>query len=86
MPLAYLTWIGISLLAIGGAAWISSKLRRGLTKYVEEGVPLVARIRDLVLRPTAIINGQSTTYAFTADIEFRDPETGALVAKQVDSR
>src|SRR5947208_15931465 len=82
LPLAYLSWIGLGLLVIGGAAWISSKIRRGPIKYVAEGIPLVARIRELVLRPTALVNGQATTYAFTAAIEYPHPETGALVTKQ----
>jgi hypothetical protein len=86
LPLAYLNWIGTGLLVLGAASWITSKQRRGPIQYVEEGTPLVARIRELVLRPTAIVNGQPTTYAFSALIEYREPETGALVEKQVDSR
>src|ERR1043166_4915644 len=86
LPLAYLSWIGLGLLVLGAAGWISSKARRGPIRYIEEGIPLVARIRELVLRPTAIVNGQPTTYAFSAVIEYRDPETGAVVGKQVDSR
>jgi hypothetical protein len=86
LPLAYLSWIGIGLLVLSAAGWVSSMKRRGPIEYVEEGIPLVARIRELVLRPTVIINGQATTYAFCAAIEYRHPETGAIVAKQVDSR
>src|SRR4051812_14605484 len=86
LPLAYLSWIGAGLLLFGAAGWISRTARRGPIQYVEEGIPLVARIRDLVLRPTTIVNGQATNYAFTAGIEYRDPDTGALVEKQVDSR
>ena len=86
LPLAYLSWIGAGLLVIGAGGWISSKARRGPIQYVEEGIPQVARIRDLVLRPTAVVNGQTSTYAFSAAIEYRDPVTGTLVASQVDSR
>jgi hypothetical protein len=86
LPLAYLGWIGIGLLVLAGAGWISSRTRRGPIEYVEDGIPLVARVRELVLRPTTIVNGQATTYAFSATIEYLHPETGALVAKQVDSR
>ncbi len=86
LPLAYLSWIGCGLLVFGAGAWLSSKIRRGPLQYVEEGIPVVARIRELVLRPTAVINGQVSTYAFSATLEYRDPETGALMAKQVDSR
>src|ERR1700686_3082560 len=56
LPLAYLSWIGSGLLVCGAAAWISSKVRRRPIQYVEEGAPLVARIRQLVLRPTVIVN------------------------------
>src|SRR5690242_19385119 len=44
LPLNYLSWIGIGLLVFGGVGWISSKTRRGPIEYVEEGIPLVARI------------------------------------------
>jgi hypothetical protein len=86
LPLAYLSWIGSGLLVMGAVAWISSKLRRGPIQYVEEGIPLVARIRELVLRPTVTVNGQPSTYVFSAVLEYRDPDTGAPVRKQVDSR
>jgi hypothetical protein len=86
LPLAYLSWIGSGLLLVGAGTWFLSKVRRGPIQYVEEGIPLVARIRELVLRPTMMVNGQPSTYAFSAAIEYRDPETGALVAKQMDSR
>ena len=86
LPLAYLNYIGSGLLVLGAGAWISSKTRRGPIQYVQEGIPLVARIRDLVLRPTAIVNGQPSTYGFSATIEYRDPQTGALVSTKADSR
>jgi len=86
LPLNYLSWIGLGLLVLGGIGWISGRTRRGPTQYVEEGIPLVARIRELVLRPTAIINGQPTTYAFSAMIEYRHPDTNETLAKRVDSR
>src|SRR5215469_16474139 len=75
LPLAYLSWIGVGLMVFGAIGWISSKVRRGPIQYVEEGIPVVARIRELVLRPTATVNGQPTTFAFTAAIEYRDPDT-----------
>jgi hypothetical protein len=86
LPLAYMSWIGGGLLVLGIAGWISSKVRRGPIQYVEEGIALVARIRGLMLRPKAMINGQPASFVFTAAIEYRDPETGALVEKHVDSR
>jgi hypothetical protein len=86
LPLAYLSWIGAGLLLFGVVGWISRKVRRGPIQYVEEGIPLVARIRELVLRPTTILNGQTTAYAFTAAIEYRDPDNGTIVEKQLNSR
>jgi hypothetical protein len=38
------------------------------------------------LRPTLVVNGQPSTYVFSAVLEYRDPDTGVLVGKQVDSR
>src|ERR1043165_4389016 len=68
LPLAYLSWIGAGLLMFCVVGRISSKVRRGPIQYVEEGIPLAARIRELVLRPTVIMNGQPSTYAFSAVI------------------
>jgi hypothetical protein len=84
--LAYLSWIGYGLLAVGAAGWISNKVRRGPIQYLEEGIPVVARIRELVLRPTAMVHGQPSTCGFSAAIEYRDAQTGALVAGQANSR
>lgn len=86
LPLAYLSWIGMGLLVLGAGGWLSSKARRGPVHYVQEGIPLVARIRELVLRPTVLVNGQPSTYVFSAMLEYREPDTGALVVKQVNSR
>ena len=86
LPLAYLSWIGVGLLVLGAVGWMSGKARRGPIQYVEEGIPLVARIRELVLQPTMLVNGQPTTYAFKAAIEYREPDTGALVTGQAESR
>src|SRR6185436_9569134 len=35
LPLAYLSWIGLGLLVLAGAGWITSKTRRGPIEYVE---------------------------------------------------
>jgi hypothetical protein len=86
LPLAYLSWIGCGLLVLGAGTWLSSKFRRGPIQYLEEGVPIVARIRALVLRPTAVFNGQPSSYAFSAAVDYRDPVLGGLVIKQFDSR
>ncbi len=76
LPLAYISWIGIALGALGIWSFVAHRVRKGPYRYVEEGIPIVARIRGLVLRPTAIVNGQPTTHRFFALIEFRDPESG----------
>jgi len=86
VPLAYLSWIGLGSMVLGACAWVSSRVRRGPVEYVEEGIPLVARIREVVLRPMVLLNGQATAYGFSAAIEYRDPETGTLMERRVDSR
>ncbi len=85
LPLAYITWIGIGLGALGILSFASHKLNKGPYRYVEEGLPLVARIRDLSLSPTAIVNGQPTTYRFFALILYRDPESGEPRLAKVSS-
>ncbi len=76
LPLAYLTWIGLVILAFGGVGLITSTLRSGPYRYVEEGVPIVARILALRLVPALIHEGNVTRYRFDATFEYLDPETG----------
>jgi hypothetical protein len=85
LPLAYLTWIGLVVLAFGGVAFVLNALRPGPYRYVEEGVPIVARIQALRLVPSLMHEGQATRYRFDALIEYPDPETGELATAEVQS-
>ena len=76
LPLAYLDWIGIGIGVLGAGALVGRLARRGPYRYAREGVPLVARIVGLELRPTVIVETRPTTYRFFATIVYRDPETG----------
>jgi hypothetical protein len=78
LPLQYLTWIGAGLVLIASIQHVSARPHSGPFRYVVEGIPTVARIRELVLRPTAIVNGQPTSFGFAALIELKDPLTGEL--------
>ncbi len=76
LPFAYLTWIGLVILAFGAVGLVTNALRSGPYRYVEEGVPIVARILALRLVPSVIYQGQATRNKFEATFEHLDPETG----------
>ena len=76
LPLAYLIWIGLVILASGGLGLVLNAARSGPYRYVEEGLPIVARVRALRLVPSASHEGQATRYRFEALFEYLDPETG----------
>ena len=76
LPLAYLTYIGLVVLAFGGLGLVLNAVRSGPYRYVEEGVPVVARILALRLVPSAYHEGNPTRYRFDALFDYLDPETG----------
>ena len=76
LPLGYLFWIGLVLLAAGTAAYVPVALHRGPFRYVRDGLPLAVRVLEVVKAPTAIVNGQPTTHGFVAMVGYRHPETG----------
>ena len=65
LPLAYLDWIGLGLLALGAGAFLLKTVMPGPLRYVESGIPTVALIRSIVKEPARIVNGQ------VADLRFR---------------
>lgn len=71
LPLAYLFWIGLGLAVISALMWVQNKLSRGPFRYVEEGIPIVARVTALVKQPSAIIEGQVASYEIRTLIEYR---------------
>src|SRR5262249_24198684 len=76
LPLAYLTWIGLVILAFGAVGLVASLVRSGPYRYVEEGIPIAARIVALRLVPSLVYNGQATPYKVDTLFEYLDPETG----------
>jgi hypothetical protein len=84
-PLQYLTWIGLACVALGIVDLLLPLTRDLSYRYVEDGLPLVARICDLALRPTIVIE-HSPVYQFVAWIQYRDPQTGQIVGREIGSR
>ena len=85
LPLRYLPWVGLGLLLLAAVGYARYALRRGPYEYVREGMPLAARVIDLVKTPTQIVNGAPSMHAFVALVTFRHPETGAPTQAQVKS-
>jgi len=85
LPLQYLSWIGLALLGITAWVFVAHRFGRGPYRYVEEGVPIVARVRSLDLRPSALMNGQPSSYRYVATIEHPDPVTGEPEISEVMS-
>jgi hypothetical protein len=78
LPLAYISWIGLGLVAIGMLTPVWGMISKGPYRYVEEGVPIVARIQALVKRAGAVVNGQPTGFQYAAVVECIDPSSGEL--------
>lgn len=85
LPLAYLTYIGLVVLAFSGLQFVLNAVRSGPYRYVEEGVPVVARVLALRLVPAVIYEGQATQYRFDALIEYLDPESGEPTTAEAQS-
>jgi hypothetical protein len=83
LPLAYLQWIGRAVLALAGVAIVALAMRTGPFRYVREGVPIAARVLELVKTPTAMVNGAPSFHAFIAAVAFRHPETGELMQTHI---
>ena len=85
LPLGYLFWIGLVLLAAGAAAYVRLALHRGPFLYVRDGLPLAVRVLEVVKAPTAIVNGQPSMHGFVATVGYRHPETGEATVAAVKS-
>ena len=57
LPLGYTAWIGLGCLAIALCMFVVHRAKAGPYQYVVEGRPIVARIRELQLVPTLVVNG-----------------------------
>jgi hypothetical protein len=85
LPLGYLQWIGVGALLLAAGMSLALALRLGPFRYVRDGLPLAARVVEIVKAPTAIVNGTPSTHGFVATVVFRDPESGELVQADVKS-
>ncbi|HUY92670.1 MAG TPA: hypothetical protein VMV10_28275 [Pirellulales bacterium] len=83
--LAYLNWVGAGAIGLWGVGMVVGWLGLGPQCYVRRGIPLVARVVDLVKAPVLIMNGQAALYGFTAIIEFLDPKTNELQRRSLAS-
>jgi hypothetical protein len=79
LPLQYLHWIGLGCVVVAAVAVVRNWRQSGPYRYVVEGVPLVARLRELVLEPGRIVNSQPVGHRFNAIIEYKDPPTGVSI-------
>jgi hypothetical protein len=69
---------GCGTIAMTIGAVVFHWLRRGPLAYIEDSVPLVARICDLVVRPKRYMHGEVVTVEFAALTQLRDPSTGLV--------
>jgi hypothetical protein len=79
LPLQYLHWLAVFLLAMSGVGWFSYYVFRGPLAYVEEGVPLVARIVAVLFRVKAMFHGEPVGFEYIVTFQHRDPVTGEVV-------
>ncbi len=85
LPLKYLRLIGLGILVCAAIGYLRIRFAAGPYRYIERGIPLVARITALVKAPSLIYNGQPTQHAFNAAIEYRDPDSREVMTAQVQS-
>jgi hypothetical protein len=85
LPLAYLDWIGAGLLVFALGGFVVAKVRRGPFRYVVAGVPVVARVLELELRPTMYHNGGAVSFRYFAVLGLQDADTGELKALETSS-
>lgn len=83
--MAYLSSIGGGIAALSGLGILLRWLGLTRHRYIRNGIPVVARVVELVKTPVMIVSGEATHYAFTAMVEYRDPQTNELVHRQLMS-
>jgi len=76
LPLAYLHWIGLGLIAIAIWMFLAGMMKSGRYKYIRHGEPFVGRI----LHVDAMEAGTQEVpqFRFYAVIDYRHPETDEL--------
>jgi hypothetical protein len=81
-PLQYAEWIGLGVLALALGMAVSYIWHRGHFRHVEQGRAIPGRVAGVFVWSRQV--GNATQFGVGANVEFRDPETGAL--RIVDTR
>jgi hypothetical protein len=81
LPLAYLGWIGLGLLALSAIVWLKNRFSMERLAYVRDGIPFVGRVLSVDRPVTQTIIPETKQlverFQFAAKIEYDDPETRA---------
>ncbi|MEN6450913.1 MAG: hypothetical protein ABFC96_10510 [Thermoguttaceae bacterium] len=83
LPLQYLHWIAAALFASAAVAGIRYLMPRGPLTYVQDGVPLAARIVALSVHDKGTVHNVPLGFEYVATIQHQDPETGKFVISSV---
>lgn len=71
--------------ALGILCSLLDRLAPDRSRYIRHGLPLVARVLNVVKGPSVFASGKPWRYVFTALIELRDPQTNELQLHWVKS-
>lgn len=82
-PLEYLDWIAAGLLTLSVLLWLRNTWFRGPLVYVEQGVPIIARIADFFVHLERGLNDSITGGKYVAVLQHVDPSTAKLVFSAV---
>lgn len=79
LPLAYLGWVGLAMIAIGVIVLIQNRITKKRFEYVVTGQPFVGRILDIQDHETVTINPETKTpmsrIRYQIAVEYENPET-----------
>ncbi|MEI8379246.1 MAG: hypothetical protein WCJ09_03900 [Planctomycetota bacterium] len=79
LPLAYLGWVGLAMIAIGVIVLIQNRLTKKRFEYVVSGQPFVGRVLDVQEHETVTINPETkapmTRVRNQIAVEYENPET-----------
>ena len=73
LPLAYLNWIGLGLIALGTLVWMKSIAKGGKFAYVRKGEPFAGRVLNIQRDETK--NEAGEVFRYVAHVQFLHPET-----------
>lgn len=79
LPLAYLGWVGLAMIAIGVIVLIQNRLTKKRFEYVVAGQPFVGRVLDVQEHETVTINPETkapmSRIRYQIAVEYENPET-----------